>query len=77
MSGDVRLLPELEVKTLMASDYTAFQGSQLWVRSSRNWSVFREGHMNGRREKALDRCPCTSLTALHSAARTRCCCYYC
>ena len=44
-------------------------GAQLWVGSSRNWSVFWEGLSTARQEKAPVRYPCCWLTALHGASR--------
>ena len=55
------------------ADYTRSHhhpGAQLWVGSSRNWSVFLERPKTGRHEKAPVRCPCSRLAALHGAPRT-------
>ena len=55
------------------TDYSQSQhhpGAQFWVGSSRNWSVFLERPNTGRHEKALVRCPCSRLAALHGAPRT-------
>ena len=42
-------------------------GVELWVGSSRNWSVFL---ITGRHDKAPFRCPCNWLATLHGAPRT-------
>ena len=46
-------------------------GAQIWVGSSRNWSVFLEGPNTGRHLNAPVRCPCNRLAALHGDPRTQ------
>ena len=70
MSGDAGAFPECGEYT----DYTRWYhhpGAQFWVGSSRNWSVFQKRPNTGCHEKALIRCPCSRLAALHGAPRTQ------
>ena len=45
-------------------------GAQLWVGSSGNWTVCREGLNTDRYEKAPVRCPCNRLVALNGVPLT-------
>ena len=61
----------------MCGEYTDYTrsyhhpGALIWLGSNRNWSVFLERPNTGRHEKALVRCPCNRLAALHGDPRTQ------
>ena len=70
MSGDAGALPECEVYTLMAPDQSTFQVHGSWLGGTSIGRSSGECLNTGLHEKALVRCPCSQLAALHGAPRT-------